>query len=91
MSGAAAVPVDNVLAPVEHLLSNIPLCSTPLGRTVVFGALGGAAAFVLKPSMSFNPDGSVKPFILFSETPDGAIFPWWAWIIVPGVLFGVFI
>lgn len=82
----------NLCAPIESLLADIPLCASPLGRTVVFASLGGAAAFYFKPSMSFNADGSTRPFILFdSSNANAAIFPWWAWIVVPGVVFGVFI
>ncbi len=82
----------NICAPIENILASIPLCSTPLGRVAVFGALGGGAAYYLKPSMSFNSDGSARPWVLFdSSNPQAAIFPSWAWFLVPAVVFGVLI
>ncbi len=82
----------NVCAPIESILGSIPLCSTPLGRVAVFGGLGGATAYVIKPSMSFNDDGSAKPWILFDPSnPQAAIFPSWAFFLVPALIFGVLI
>lgn len=84
--------VDNVLAPIESIVGSLPMCSTPFGRALVFGGAGTAFAFAVKPSVSFKEDGSVKPFILFApDDLDASVFPYWAWGVVPAVIFGIFL
>ena len=84
--------VDNVLSPVESIVSAIPGAATPLGRAAIFGGAGIAYAMSVKPAMSFMPDGSVRPWVIFdASNPEAAVFPYWAWGVVPAVLFGVLI
>lgn len=84
--------VVDVLAPVEALVSAVPGTATPLGRALIFGGAGAAYAYSAKPAMSFFPDGRVRPFILFDyQNPEAAVFPYWAWGVVPAVIFGVLI
>lgn len=84
--------LENPLAGIEQLLMKLPMGSTPTGRVLLFGGAGGAFAYFVRPSISFNPDGSPKPWIMFDANNSNAtLFPYWAWIVVPGVLFGVFV
>ena len=84
--------IDNPLAGIEQVLVNIPLCQTPAGRAAVFGSLGGGIAYFLRPSVSFNADGSPKPWIMFeANNANATLFPYWAWVVVPGVIFSVFV
>lgn len=84
--------VDDVLAPVESLVMAIPGTATPLGRAAIFGGAGVAYAMAMKPLMSFKPDGTVRPWIVMdANNPEAAVFPYWAWGVVPAVLFGVLI
>lgn len=85
--------VDKALiSPIEKLLASNPITAEPAGRAVVGMALGGALAFGLKPGVSFNSDGSTRPWILTdSKAPNATLLPYWAWVAVPGVLFGLFL
>jgi hypothetical protein len=84
--------IDNVLAPVESLVGMIPGCSTPIGRALIFGSLGTGYAFAVKPAVSFTADGVAKPFILFAPDDEQAsVFPYWAWGVLPAVIFGIFL
>jgi hypothetical protein len=84
--------ISNVTAPIENLLLMIPGASTPVGRAVVFGSLGGAIAYYARPSMSFKPDGTPKAWIFTdSADPDATLFPYWAYVAVPGFIFSVLI
>jgi hypothetical protein len=82
----------SIMNPIESVLSMVPGASGPIGRTVIGGGIGGTYAFVAKPSVSFTADGAARPWILInSSDPEGTIFPWWAWIVVPATVFGVLI
>lgn len=84
--------VDSQITALESLLLNVPGCSTPLGRALVLGGAGAGVAYGLRPSISFFPDGRVRPFIVtHPQDPEATMFPWWAYAVVPAVLFGVFI
>lgn len=48
---------------------------TPLSRFIALGAVGGALEYTLKPSFSYNKDGSMRPWILFSKTEDATYLP----------------
>ena len=81
-----------VITPLENLLVRLPMGGTPLGRMILGGVAGGAVAYYARPSVSFNPDGSAKPFILMEpDNPDAAVFPWWGFIVLPSVTLGLFI
>lgn len=80
----------NVTAPVEDLVMMIPGTSTPIGRAIIFGGAGAAIAFGVKPAFSFNADGTPKPWIVTnSDDPSATLFPYWAYILVPGLIFSV--
>lgn len=84
--------MDSQLTPVESMLVNVPLCNTPLGRAAVFGSLGAGVAYFVRPSMSFKADGTPKEWILLAPSdPEATLLPWWAYIVTPAVLFGVFV
>lgn len=81
---------NNVMAPVESAFSYIPGGNYPIGRVAIGAAAGGSVAYFVRPAMSFNADGSARPFILFDpQNPQATIFPWWAYIALPAVIFGV--
>ena len=70
----------------------IPGCNTPLGRVAVFGGAGTAYAYYVRPEMSFMPDGSPRPWIILEPNNQNAtMFPYWAYTLVPALLFGVFL
>jgi hypothetical protein len=53
-------------------------------KRLLFGSLAGfGGQLLLKPSISYRKDGSAKAI---GET----LFPWWAWVIVPGGVFALF-
>ena len=84
--------VDTVLAPIEALVMAVPGTATPLGRAAIFGSAGMALAWSMKPSMSFDHTGRVRPWIVMdANNPEAAVFPYWAWGVVPAVLFGILI
>jgi hypothetical protein len=83
---------DSALSPIESAVAAIPGCNSPLGRIAVFGGAGTAFAYGVKPSISFNPDGTVKPWILFDAmNPNATLFPHWMWGVLPAFIFGVLV
>lgn len=83
-------PPPNVVAPIEQIFSVIPFGSTPLGRTVLGLGAGTAIAYYVRPSMSFFPDGRPRPWIITdSKNPESTVMPYWAYPLVPAILFGV--
>lgn len=65
---------------------------TIAGRMIVFGAAGGAFAHLVRPSMSFDAQGNPRPWILLdANNPDATMFPAAAYVVVPAVLFGMFV
>lgn len=83
---------DHGLSGIEQLLMGIPGANTPGGRIAVFGGLGGAFAYFVKPDMTFFPNGSPRPWIVMdANNPNATLFPYWAYVIVPAVAFGFFI
>ena len=84
--------VEAALTPIEEALLCIPGCSGPLGRVAIFGGAGAAFAYGVKPSISFEADGTAKPWILFDPTnARSTLFPHWMWGVLPAVIFGVLI
>lgn len=57
---------------------------SPWKRLFFGGLLGFSGQMIVKPSISYNPDGSAKKF---GET----LFPWYAWVIAPGLVFSLFL
>ena len=71
---------------------SVPGGATPMGRVMVFSTAGTAFAYLVRPSMSFNEDGSAKPWIVTdANNPNATLFPYWAYTVLPGLLFGVFV
>lgn len=88
----AEAAVDGLMTPLERVVGSLPLCSSPLGRAAVFASLGGSFAYVVRPTMSFLPDGRPREWILVDRSnPEATLFPYWGYILVPAVLFGVFV
>lgn len=84
--------MDNTLTPIEDLMMNIPGAQTPMGRMLVFGGAGTAFAYAVRPSMSFFEDGSPRPWIITdSKNPQATLFPYWAYTVLPALVFGVFV
>ncbi len=89
---SSADPIHNPLAGIEQLLLKVPGAATPVGRVAIFGGAGAAYAYNMRPSISFHADGSPRPWILMdSNNAEATLFPYWAWFVVPGAIFGVFI
>lgn len=77
---------------LESLLVCVPGAATPLGRVAVFGGSGMAFAYFVRPEVSFHADGSPRKWIVTNgEDKQATLFPWWAWGVVPAVLFGILI
>lgn len=54
-------------------------------KRFLFGTLAGfGTQLILKPSISYRKDGSTKAL---GET----LFPWWAWVAVPGTIMALFL
>lgn len=83
---------EAVIVPIEKMLGALPFGEYPLGRAALMSAAGAGFVYVVRPSVSFHVDGSPRPWILADSTnPDAAIIPWWAWVALPGVFFGIFV
>lgn len=81
---------NNLMSPLERLFMQIPLGNTALGRSLIGMGAGAAIVYGVKPNVSFFPNGAPRPWIFTdSKNPEATIFPWWAFIVVPGALFGV--
>lgn len=57
---------------------------TPWKRFLFAGMAGFGTQFIVKPSISYNKNGSAKAL---GET----LFPWYAWAIVPGIIAALFL
>jgi len=92
---AVKAPVEqasNIVAPIERLFLALPMGSSPLGRTLLAGGTGLGLAYALRPSFSFDAKGKPRPWIVFDQrNPEATIFPLWAFFVVPGLIFGVFL
>jgi hypothetical protein len=81
-----------VIAPVEQAFCALPFGSTPTGRVLLAGGAGAAFAYFVRPSVSFDANGNPRPWVLFdSKNPQAAVFPYWGFFVVPGVIFGLFL
>lgn len=61
---AETQPVTGFFSTIQAFLINLGLGS-PITRFVVGAVVAGSVIYILKPSASFNPDGSQKTFFLF--------------------------
>jgi len=83
---------EPVIAPVEQVFLALPFGGSPVGRVLLAGGAGAAFAYFLRPSVSFDKNGNPRPWILFdSKNPNAAIFPYYAWFVVPGAICGLFL
>lgn len=57
--------------------------SSPWMRLVAGATLGFGTQLVLKPSISYDNRGYAKSFIV------DTFFPWWAWVVVPALVFAL--
>lgn len=81
-----------IVAPLEKAMLMLPLGGYPVGRAFWGAAMGGAVMHYVRPSVAFEPDGTPKPWIVMDpDNPEAAIFPWWAFVVMPAVFFGVFL
>lgn len=89
MQGSA----QNLLTPAEKAASYLPLGTYPAGRALWGAAAGAAFTFGAKPDFMFNADGSPRPWILLNQNREDhpTLFPWWAGVLAPAVLLGMFI
>lgn len=84
--------VDESMTAIERLMGALPMGTSPAGRGLLFAAAGGATAYYVRPEMSFTKDGRPREWILVDPgNPEATLFPWWAYVVVPGVLAGIFI
>ena len=82
----------SIMNPIENLVGNLPGGGYPAVRAGYGAALGAGIVFGIKPALMFNKDGSERPWIVFEpKNKDSTVFPWWAAVALPAVLFGVFI
>lgn len=75
---------------LERGFAALPFGTSPIGRIVLCGGAGAAYAVAMRPSLSFDDKGAPRPWIfLDSKNPEATVWPWWAYAVVPAVLFGV--
>ena len=81
-----------VITPIEQGLSYLPGGTYPAVRTLYGFGAGAAFAYVVRPSVSFEANGKPRPWIITdSGNSQATIFPYWAWAVLPGLFFGVFV
>lgn len=88
-----ASPLYSVWTPIESLFAALGL-GTPVSRGLFGVGLGALVAFGIKPSGSFNADGTPKtfsPLLPASEKSKGTLFPWYFYPLLFGLLFGLFV
>jgi len=90
MDATAAAKQTNVLAPVESIFLAIPGGGSPIGRVAIGAAAGAGVAYFLRPAMSFHSNGRPREWIVtHASDPEATLFPWWAYVAMPAVLFGI--
>lgn len=86
--------VESVYGPVESFFVLLGLTS-PVSRALFGIGIGVAFAFLVKPSVSYNADGTPKKFSWFApaDAPKDTLtkFPWYFYPVVLGLLFGLFV
>ena len=74
-------PLDDVFHGVEGMFDSIGLMrgDAAPARRLVFGVLvGGAAMYLIKPTVAFRQDGRPRPWVLSNpDAPDKTAVPWW--------------
>jgi len=80
------------ISPLENVLSRIPLGGSPVGRVALGLGAGLAVIYFVRPSMSFFPDGTARPWIVTNwNDPEAAVFPWIAYPLIPAFVLGILI
>lgn len=78
---------------VDPLMVMLP--SNIIMRGLLGAAIGGLIAYLTKPLVSFNPDGSKRPWapqpFLYEAGGPPTLFPWFAWPLMFALLLTVFI
>lgn len=87
--------VDEIIMdPIESVMDSMGLMQgdlAPAKRTIVGASIGAAAVFTIKPSISFNSDGSIRPWSMMSEEANATSVPWWVFTAFPAFVLGVLI
>jgi hypothetical protein len=82
---------DAVIDPIEGVFDRLGMMqgeAAPLKRGAVGAVLGYGIAYGIKPGFAFDAKGDPKPF----GTKKGeTLFPAWAIVITPAIIFGVLI
>ena len=83
---------EYVITPIEQGMAILPFGTQPAGRAAWGFAAGAAFAYFVRPSLSFDAAGNPLPWIVTdSSNPNATIFPYWAYAVLPGLFFGVFV
>lgn len=85
--------IDAIFDPLENLMAMFGLV-TPVSRAVFGMICGATVVFLTKPSSVFLPNGTPRQFTLLlppAERDQGTWVPWYAWILIPGILLGFLI
>lgn len=89
-----ASAVESVYGPVESFFVLLGL-TTPVSRALFGIGIGVGFAFLFKPSVSYNQDGTPKKLSWFApaDAPKDSLtkFPWYFFPLVLGLLFGLFV
>lgn len=81
--------LDSFFSSLGNLMVTLGL-GTPT-RRLFFGVVAGfAGQMLIKPSISYNKDGTARSFIT-SKEKNTTILPWYSWPILAGLLFSLFI
>lgn len=66
--------------------------NSPTSRMVAMAAVGGAVEWSVRPSYSYRPDRSPRPWILLSgDTADSTYLPAGSTAVITGLVFGLFV
>ena len=82
---------DVVMDPIEDGFDKLGMMqgeAAPLKRGAVGALLGYGIAYGFKPSFAFDAKGDPKPF---GTKKGDTLFPAWAIVIAPAIVFGVLI
>jgi hypothetical protein len=87
---------ESVVASFEKFYASLGMMdggSASLKRLLFGAVIGGILVTYVKPSFMFNPDGTAKTWVFFSEgeEDDSTVVPWWIVPTFTGIYSGVFI
>jgi hypothetical protein len=85
----------NLTTKFENFFSSLGAGSgvlAPLLRSGIGFVIGTTIVFAVRPSLSFNSDGTVRDWALSNRhSPNSTYFPWWFWGFLLAFFFGTFI